>query len=120
MDIANLIIPAKAIAKFIEHRFPGTCTDLIADLDRASISPTVMKHRVDNLKQLWDDHKDDFSQSEVSELSTTAGFDITNSSTWDSFFDTSDIADATTTAVDVVNATDTGRGILDFILDLFS
>lgn len=134
MTISTLIAAAKAIAKVIEYKSPGTCTTILRDLDKTSMHPAVIKQRVDSLKHLWEKYKDTVTPSETSELSSSVGFDVSDPSTWDSFFDFSDIAsttvdvvdavsdatDVASTATDIADTTESASGLIDTILDLFS
>lgn len=127
MNTMSIIRSAKVIAKVIESKSPGTCTEIIKDLDKASTHPVLVKQRVENLKELWNTHKTDFTESEIYALSSEAGFDLSDSSTWDSFIDSMCIMETMTGAVDkvaeAVDVESTGGilgDIFDFIMDLFS
>lgn len=131
MGITGIIGTAKVIAKMIESKFPGTCTGIIKDLDKASIHPVLIKQRVENLRDLWNNYKDAFAKHEVDALSAKAGFDLSDPSTWDSFLDSTsiaetvtDIADSVSDGTDVVDAVESSGGIigsiLEFITDLLS
>ena len=136
MTISSLILAAKAIARVIEHKAPGTCTSILKDLDKVSIHPFVVRQRVDSLKHHWEKYHDLFTSSETAELSTTVGFEVADPSTWDSFFDFSEVAATTadvvdtvstaseiaSTATDVADAADAAEsagGLLSILADLF-
>lgn len=136
MEITNLIGPAKVIATLIEKKFPGTCGDIISDLDKAQHSPTRIHQSINNLKDLWNKYKDSFSEQEIQEISSSSSFNLSDPSTWKNFNyflpadDVSNTADAfadtaTETATEVAGTiADTTDGIVDsilgFIADVFS
>lgn len=73
----------KLIAKAIEYKFPGSCTDLIKALDDASQHPAYIKYRMKEVQDKWDDYKDKFSDKEISELSDKTDFDLSDPTQWD-------------------------------------
>lgn len=73
----------KIIAKAIEYKFPGSCTDLIKALDNASQHPAYIKYRMREVLDKWDDYKDKFSDKEIRELSDKTDLDLSDSTQWD-------------------------------------
>lgn len=73
----------KIIAKAIEYKFPGSCTDLIKALDDASQHPAYIKYRMKEVQDKWDDYKEKFSDKEISELSDKTDIDLSDPAQWD-------------------------------------
>lgn len=130
----------KLIAKAIEYKFPGTCTELIADLDKASHNPLYLRYRYNELKEKWDDCKDHFTNSEVAEISSQSGFNLSDPLSWSAFNATlaNDIADSASsvaeiasgsaevvsdvaeTASDAVETASGAKSIIEAIIDFFT
>lgn len=142
MNVSRIIAITKIIAKAIEKRSPGSCSGIIKDLDKASNNPLVIKQRIDFLKQYWNNHKGNFSESEINAISSEiesisgeAKFDLSDPSQWDSFLGIVDVPETITgvgeTIVEVGDATDGVESageilgdifgdIVEFLADLFS
>lgn len=115
-SIFSLIGPAKIVAKVIEHRFPGSCKTLISELDKAQHDPHILRFRIKQIQDLWNEKKDCFSSSEVATIETNAGLDISDLDISD-YSDAIDAMDTADTAVDVV--VEGATSVLEWLSDIF-
>lgn len=80
----------KLVAKAIDYKFPGSCTELIKSLDEITHSSGYLKYRMKELEDTkqkvhakWQEYKGRFTDSEISSLSDKVGLDISNPNQWD-------------------------------------
>lgn len=131
MGITGAIGAAKAIAGFIEKKFPGTCPDLASELEHTTQSSGFFRLKMKELQDKWNDVKDRVSDSDKTELTdqiNSDGFGVDGQALWSDngigdIVDTVDmdgVVDVASSAAEV--ATDGGLldSIGDFLSDLFS
>ena len=129
MNVSRIIGITKVIAKAIEKKSPGSCSGIIKDLEKASNHPLVIKQRIDELKEFWNNHKGEFTftESEINAISEEAKFDLSDPSKWDSFLGIMNVPETITggvdtivevgNAVDAVNVTDTISSVGETIVE---
>lgn len=127
MGITGAIGFAKAVAGFIEKKFPGTCPDLVSELDHATQSSAFFRLKMKELQDKWNEIKDGISDSDKNELTNyinTEGFGVDGQVVWSDsgFVDAVDLDGVFDVATAVDGVTDGGilDAVGDFLADLFS
>jgi len=126
-DVFSLVGPAKVLAKAIESKFLGTCTDMIDGLDHIQHDPHVAMYRIKQVQNKWKEVKSSFSESEQSDIESDMGLNVSDVDMSDVDMSDVGVSDVGVSDVGVSDVSDipdpdlgSDSGIIDWILSLFS